>query len=231
MGNVTISSPTFSTSTTRFISYFLIVFEIKFTVTLISLCGGIVPAAGTISNSLGGPVPWVMAGEPISLRTLSRSLVPQMESVTPSPGTRRWNDMGTSEVLVSVHVWVFRKPESDIVLSIYHWKTKANRIMQMQFVDQWERSNIFKLGQFIDAQIPSLPVPLPVLPAKTQISLGIRLVWSHLFYGLAINVPVKSSHYLWICVNSIRLDSNCKLNILPLAVRDEEVIWNWFIVK
>ena len=70
--------------------------------------------AGIISNSLGGPDRWVMLDEPISLRTLSRSLVPQMESVVPSPGTRRLKVMGTREVLVRVQVWVFRNPVKGI---------------------------------------------------------------------------------------------------------------------
>lgn len=110
IGSDTISSPTLSTSTTRFISYFFIVFDMKFTVTLISLWGGIVPDDGIISNSLGGPAPRVTDGEPISLLALSRSLVPQTLSVTPSPGTLRWNFIGTKEVLVNVHVCVFKNP-------------------------------------------------------------------------------------------------------------------------
>lgn len=110
IGSDTISSPTLSTSTTMFISYFFIVFEMNFTVTLISLIGGMLPDDGIISNSLGDPVPRVTDGAIISLRALSRSLVPHTLSVFPSPGTLRQNFIGTNDVFVRVQVCVFKNP-------------------------------------------------------------------------------------------------------------------------
>ena len=110
MGRDSTSSPTLSTSTTRLSSYFLMVLEINFTVIFCSLWGCRVPVLGTISNSRGGPLPGGGAGDALSVELSSRSSVQQMLGLVPSPGTRRWNFIGTREVFWSLHVWVFRNP-------------------------------------------------------------------------------------------------------------------------
>lgn len=118
MGRDSTSSPTFSTSTTRLSSYFLIVLEMNFTVIFCSLWGWRVPVLGTISNSFGGPAPGV--GEALSVELLSRSSVQQMLGVVPSPGTRKWNFMGTREVFWSLQVCVFKKPKTNEIRLTTH---------------------------------------------------------------------------------------------------------------
>ena len=118
MGRLRISSPTWSTSTTITFSYFRIWLEVKVTATFISLCGGIVPVDGRISNSLAREPerPW-RGVEAVLGVSGSRSLVAQMLGVCPSPGTRRWKDIGTRDVFIREHVWVCLKPASQKINS------------------------------------------------------------------------------------------------------------------
>ena len=66
-----------------------------------------------------------------------------------------------------------------------HWKCVFNEYPQHDFMEKGAKL-------FLDYhQIPSLPVPLPVCPANTQISMGIRPVWSEslLFTHWVFKVP------------------------------------------